>query len=221
MLAPDTGTNMCLAVQGGVKSFLSDEGPDSSITTVAERFSARVLLAAQGNSGTILSFFFMTLSKIINSSGRKAELTLAEFQEIIGKIGTEVMSCMPDAVVGTMISVVEESSKEIAAHKATSLEGMVNAWVAAGQASLERTPDQLCVNGKYVLKNAGVVDSGAKGYVLLLEGMQMALAGTLEYGEYLSTAKDPEAMDQAVEGGQDLHDGHDHGAGNVRSNRGN
>jgi len=210
----DTGTNMCLAVQGGVKSYV-DDGPDASITTVAERFQGRVLLAAQGNSGTILSFFFMTLYKLLKSD-RKAELTLAEFQAVVGNIGSQMMSCMPDAQVGTMISVVKESSNDLAAHQASSLEDMVNAWVKAGQASLARTPDQLVVDGKHILRNAGVVDSGAKGFVLLLEGMQMALAGTLEYGEYLSAAKDPEAMDQAVEGGQDLHEGHDHGSGELK-----
>jgi dihydroxyacetone kinase-like predicted kinase len=49
---------------------------------------------------------------------------------------------------------------------------MLDVWAKAAQESLQRTPDQLVVDGKYILRNAGVVDSGAKGYVLLIEGMQ-------------------------------------------------
>jgi dihydroxyacetone kinase-like predicted kinase len=207
----DTGTNMCLAVQGGVKSYAQD-GPNQDLTKMAEGFAAKVMLSAQGNSGTILSFVFMEVAKHLVDNGRKANVSLEEFCSIFGAIGKKAMSCMPDAKVGTMISVVQESSEELfkAAKNVNNLGEMLDVWAKAAQESLQRTPDQLVVDGKYILRNAGVVDSGAKGYVLLIEGMQQALAGTLVYGEYFAQARDTKAMDQAI-GGGDLHGDHSHG----------
>jgi len=187
-----------------VRSF-GDEGPDANITSMAEAFSAKVMLAAQGNSGTILSFVFMEIAKHL-SLGRNSELTLSEFRTLFSKVGDEVMACMPDAKVGTMISVVQESSEGLAKSNSATLKELVDTWAQEAEASLLRTPDQLVVDGKYVLKNAGVVDSGAKGWVLLVQGMKLALEGTLEYGEYFSHAQDPEALDQLVGGATGDHD---------------
>eukprot|EP00938_MAST-03A_sp_MAST-3A-sp1_P003762 g3762.t1 len=56
----------------------------------------------------------------------------------------------------------------------------------AGKSSLARSPDELVVNGKKILKGKGVVDSGAQGFVLILQGMMDAINGTLIYGDYLA-----------------------------------
>jgi fatty acid-binding protein DegV len=198
----DTGTNMVLAVAGGVRSF-GEDPPASSITDCAEGFGSRVVLSAQGNSGTILSFFFTQLAQELADNGRQSELTLDEFRTRIGTVGSNMMKAMPDAVPGTMISVVQESAEALAKAESSTcstVTDMIDVWVKAANESLQRTPDQLCVDGKYVLKAAGVVDSGAKGFFWLVEGMQKGLAGNLTYGDYFVSSTDPNAVEDAIKG---------------------
>ena len=107
----DTGTNMCLTVQGGVKSF-GDKPPTADLAELSGTFAARAMLTAQGNSGTILTFFFSTLSKEIGA-GTKA-LDVQAFMAAIGRVGTQMMKSMQSAKIGTMLSVVQEASLGLA-----------------------------------------------------------------------------------------------------------
>jgi len=97
---------------------------------------------------------------------------------------------------GTILSVTREAFK--ATKGSRTLSELVKKALDASKASLSRTPDELIVNGKKILKGKGVVDSGAQGFVLILQGMSDALAGTLVYGDYLAqnkTAADPISID--------------------------
>ena len=102
-----------------------------------------------------------------------------------------MMNVMPNAKHGTILSVIEKSIEDLVATKLQpgetwNVHQLVTHWQSAAQQELERTPDQLEVNGKFVLKERNVVDSGAQGFVYLLDGMALALKGELTYGNYLS-----------------------------------
>ena len=56
---------------------------------------------------------------------------------------------------------------------------LITQWHENGKKELAKTPEQLQVDGKFVLKEAGVVDSGAAGFVFMVEGMLKACQGTL------------------------------------------
>ena len=58
---------------------------------------------------------------------------------------------------------------------------MLERWAAQADTELQKTPEQLIVNGKKVLAGKGVVDSGAKGFVLMVEGMFLAAQGKLNF----------------------------------------
>ena len=68
-----------------------------------------------------------------------------------------------------MVSVARDCSQLSGTYN--TLTEVVTAWAESGQRELKKTPEQLVVDGKYVLKDAGVVDSGAAGFVNVIEGM--------------------------------------------------
>eukprot|EP00912_Choanoflagellata_sp_UC4_P000241 UC4_evm1s153 len=83
----------------------------------------------------------------------------------------------------------------------------MSAWLEASQRSLQKTPDQLIVEGRKVLKERNVVDSGAQGLVYILEGFVRGLTGTLQYGDYLCTGTDAHDLVTEAIGGDTKHHG--------------
>ena len=139
-------------------------------------------------------------------------------------VGESIEQSVSNPVPGTMVStvqgaIVNSDVKEIAAAEigGKKLWQLVDALFTNGDAACKRTPLELKVKGKLVLKGRGVVDSGALGFVHLLEGMQQAMAGKLEYGEYMSafvgSKAEEEAIDEKVGGDAGGEGGHgmDHG----------
>jgi dihydroxyacetone kinase-like predicted kinase len=152
----DTGTNMVISLKSGAANI--GDSPPSNLAEAALGFSGRVLLSAQGNSGTILSYFFVNLGDAM--SGKEA-IGVEEFAAVLGALGKKAMGdAMADAKPGTMLSVIEYSCQKVAASGATDVGSLLRAWHAAAEEAVQMTPDQLVVNGKLILKNAGVVDSG-------------------------------------------------------------
>ena len=88
---------------------------------------------------------------------------------------------------------------------------LVTIWHDASATALAKTPDQLVVDGRHVLKDANVVDSGAQGLVFFLQGMAEAVRGELVYGDdYLGTVMDSGDVAENTFGDHDYHDaGHD------------
>ena len=171
----DTGNNMVICMKNPIKGLFTE--PQASVVDAATNLAADVLLYGQGNSGTILSHFFIQLAEGIKAVAAGAEsITSAQFATAVATASAAMKDAVPDVVEGTMISVARDCGQDLAPTDDT-VKAFVAAWLEKGEAELALTPERLQVDGKFVLKEAGVVDSGAKGFVDMIGGMAAAIAG--------------------------------------------
>lgn len=166
----DTGTNMARTMEGGLAE-AGREGVPESISEASARFTRGALLSARGNSGVILSQIFAGINeKLANCE----KATAAELAEAYRNGVSKAYAAVQNPTEGTILTVFREST-ETAASKAANgatVEEFLESHIAEGRASLARTKDLLPV-----LAEAGVVDSGAAGYLYIAEGMFEALCG--------------------------------------------
>lgn len=166
----DTGTNMSLTMSKALEE-LRNVPESADISEVSSRAAAAMIRGARGNSGVITSLLFRGISKGLN--GR----TAANCDDIATafEIGVEsAYKAVMNPVEGTILSV-----SKAAARKAREMVFITNdpivQWsemVKEAKASLEMTPQQLPI-----LKKAGVVDAGGKGFVIIIEEMLRAFKG--------------------------------------------
>jgi len=164
----DTGTNMFLTVASVLEEMRPADLNDREAVCAA--MSHGSLMGARGNSGVILSQVLRGMS----SGFAKAKDIDAE---VLASALTEASVAADGAVMkpveGTILTVVREVAR--AAQQAAETDSIVPTIEAAlreGEAALERTPEQLSV-----LKEAGVVDAGGAGFLLLLHGILRVLDG--------------------------------------------
>jgi len=217
----DTGNNMVISTRGAVVAMTKT--PPSALSASAMLVAGQTAICSTGNSGTLLSYMFNKISDgFRETAGGDTfdSLTLDQVAVILNAVGKDMSNAMTNAVPGTLVSVICDCLCA-ATGNTTDLKAMITAMQMEGNASLQRTPEQLVVNGKYILKDAGVVDSGAQGFMYMIDGMLLAINGTLDYGEYLlagsGAATDYKVMEEKVigtgNGDPDPHAGHDHGEG--------
>lgn len=167
----DTGMNMNLTMSSGAKEILNKNDEDAY--SIAKYFSRGLLMGARGNSGVITSQIFRGFAKAIEN---KDKLTAVDIAEAL-RAGKEASyKAVMRPVEGTILTIIREVSDTLI-HRVddeTSVERAFEIILEEGKASLERTPSLLPV-----LKEVGVVDSGAAGLVTIFEGMQKALKGEL------------------------------------------
>ncbi len=165
----DTGTNMSMTIGTAVTELRKTE-PDT-VDQAASLTASALLRGARGNSGVILSLLFRGLSKGLK--GREtagAEVFAAAMQEGVSSAYKAVMK----PAEGTVLTVSRLAAKRAvdAAAEAEDVEAMLEAAIQEGQEALAATIDM-----NPVLKKAGVVDAGGKGYLLILQGMLAELRG--------------------------------------------
>ena len=169
----DTGTNMMMTIQSGVKNIatLSTE----SCGELASAFSRGLLLGARGNSGVILSQIFRGFGESLKE---KQELVLVDVVEAFKKGTERAYKAVLKPTEGTMLTVIREASEELekvaASNKKMTIEQAFETLLNKANESLENTPNLLPV-----LKEAGVVDSGGAGVVKVLEGFLSAINGNV------------------------------------------
>lgn len=168
----DTGTNMNLTFSSGVKD--TQSVLSMNVGDISKVLSKGLLMGARGNSGVILSQIFRGFYQSVEG---KAELDAKDFAHAFVK-GTEIAyKAVMRPVEGTILTVLRESSKQAFDYLETypnkDILEYFDFLIAAAQESLLRTPDLLPV-----LKEVGVVDSGAFGYIKILEGFRLGLKGT-------------------------------------------
>jgi DAK2 domain fusion protein YloV len=156
----DTGTNMARTLDAVVEA-LDDASPDMHGTCQA--ISRGSLMGARGNSGVILSQILRGMAGVLERAGDATGSTLAE---ALRAAATAAYAAVLKPVEGTILTVVRVAADaaEEAAHLGGSVVDVLDAARAAGRDALARTPDQLPV-----LRDAGVVDAGGAGFVLLLD----------------------------------------------------
>lgn len=165
----DTGTNMLLTMRSALEEVAKAGGGD--VGAVAQAAAHGSLMGARGNSGVILSQILRGMARFID--GRKA-LDGAEMASALREGANTAYRGIGKPVEGTMLTVAREAADAaVAASQEERTVGQVlRRAVEAARRSLENTPNLLPT-----LKEAGVVDAGGQGYLLLLEGAYQFLSG--------------------------------------------
>ena len=165
----DTGTNMTLTMSAGAAE-VKKHDPDT-VGQASSIVANALLRGARGNSGVILSLLFRGISKGLKDISEANALQFALAMEA----GVEAAyKAVMKPAEGTMLTVsrVASAAAVAFAESENDIEKMLAHTIKVGHQAVEATIDQ-----NPVLKKAGVVDSGGKGYVLILEGMLRALRG--------------------------------------------
>ena len=156
----DTGTNMARTLDAVVAEM--DEAPVELVPT-CDAISHGSLMGARGNSGVILSQILRGLASTLK---QHADLTASRVADALTAAAAGAYQAVLKPIEGTILTVARESAEaaRCAAADGGSLVGVLRAARAAGRDALDRTPDLLPV-----LKDAGVVDAGGAGFLLLLD----------------------------------------------------
>ena len=165
----DTGTNMSLTISYAIKE-LSKVNNDN-ITDIGKALSKGSLMGARGNSGVILSQIIRGIAKSIEG---KDSLNVNDLALALKNGSDTAYKAVIKPIEGTILTVIRETGEyavKIANENMDMIE-FLELVVKKANESLEKTPELL-----KALKEAGVVDSGGKGLVLILEGMLSSLKG--------------------------------------------
>ena len=164
----DTGTNLAITLRA-VLPVLQDS-PPAHAGQLLTRAADAALDGARGNSGAILAQFLLGLG---DRAGQLSALSVAEFADAMQGGADYAREALSEPRDGTILSVLQDVGAELralAAHGVGDFAALLRPALARAQRSLEATRDQL-----EVLKRANVVDAGAAGLVLLLEGLSAYL----------------------------------------------
>ncbi len=166
----DTGTNMSLTVMAAVKEMNLKEMIRADEAT--EAVAKGALKGARGNSGVILSQLFRGFARGVAG---EAEITPAVFARGL-KMGAETaykaMMKPKEGTILTVARVIAESAEAQAKKEPNDMEALFRVILSSGENILRRTPEMLPV-----LKQAGVIDAGGRGLMLIYTGMNAVLCG--------------------------------------------
>jgi len=162
----DTGSNMAATLRDTLRGVGAGLQTAGEITAAIARGA---LLSARGNSGVILSQILRGFAEATAGAERLDGLALAQALLRGSKAAYESIE---HPVEGTILTVVRAAADAAASMRSADPRPVLEASVTAARAALVRTPDLLPV-----LKQAGVVDSGGYGLVVLLEGALQFLKG--------------------------------------------
>lgn len=186
----DTGTNMSMTLGAGAQE-LRRTRPDS-VGAVAKTAASALLRGARGNSGVILSLLFRGISKVLKGKNTCTAYDLGQaFKEGVDSAYKAVMK----PAEGTILTVsrVAAGAAVDFAETGTDIELLLSCALESARDALALTVEQ-----NPVLKKAGVVDAGGKGYVVILDAMLASLQGRVaaaEGGAELTEQADFSAFD--------------------------
>lgn len=187
----DTGTNMAMTMQSAAKFIRQAQTP--SIEVYAREAAYGAVMGARGNSGVIFS---QILTGFAKSLAGCETITPTNLVKAFSGGVQSAYKAVSNPMEGTILTVVREAAEALASKYQKDMDvcECLRVYIAAGAAALDRTPELLPV-----LKQAGVVDAGGRGYLYVVEGMLASLEGkTIE-------KHTPQAHDD-----KDLNDNFDH-----------
>ncbi len=192
----DTGTNMSLTI--GTAAAEAKKKPAQSIGKAASVNASALLRGARGNSGVILSLLFRGISKGFKE---KDEADGVVFAAALNEGVSAAYKAVMKPAEGTILTVSRLAAARAAeaAQERNSVEAVLEAAIAEGQAALADT-----VNQNPVLKKAGVVDAGGKGFLTILQGMLDELRGLPVPAEEDEGLPVKESADFAALGEEDI-----------------
>lgn len=160
----DTGTNMSMTI-GSAKRELELVSDNATVEEVSKVTASALLRGARGNSGVILSLLFRGISKGLKG---KAEMTKEDFASALTMGVESAYKAVMKPTEGTILTVSKAAAQKAVeiAENDMDMGAFFEEICKASEEMLNKTPEMLPV-----LKKAGVVDSGAKGFLVILEGM--------------------------------------------------
>lgn len=164
----DTGTNMSLTMKSVFNKLQSS---DDDMKSVAKALGTGSLMGARGNSGVILSQLCRGVTLVLESSD---EVGVEEIAQACVSAKETAYKAVLKPTEGTILTVSRMMAEFATANKSKYNDAVefLTDIVAEGNVALDNTPELLPV-----LKQAGVVDAGGKGLMVLLEGFLASVSG--------------------------------------------
>ena len=167
----DTGTNMSMTLNNAAEQLNKLESP--TLGRALEVTSSALLRGARGNSGVITSLLFRGIAKGMKDARTADGAVLAEGLKEGAATAYKAVMKPAEGTILTVARIAGDAAVK-AAKKTRDPEAVLGAAIKSAKKALDET-----VNQNPVLKKAGVVDAGGYGYLLILQGMQDALSGTI------------------------------------------
>ncbi len=167
----DTGTNMTLTIKSAVNE-VAALGDTGSMADICKAMSSGSLRGARGNSGVILSQLIRGFGKVAKS---ETELTIPVLADAFDRAVETAYKAVMKPKEGTILTVartIAEDAVRQAQLAPDDYDALFNVILQSGDAILKRTPEMLPV-----LKQAGVVDAGGYGLLLIYTGYAAVLRG--------------------------------------------
>lgn len=175
----DTGTNMLFTMRSALTAATTAVDSDRDVVAVAAALAQGALHGARGNSGVILSQILRGIADVTAAAAADApgfgDIDGAVFGAALRHaVGLVVSSMGGEAVAGTIVSVLQAAAEaaEDTAADGNGLADVVSAAADTAVLALDHTPHQLAV-----LADAGVVDAGGRGLVVLLDALSSTISG--------------------------------------------
>ena len=165
----DTGTNMSLTLKSAVNEMAKCR--NNNLQELSEAVAKGALRGARGNSGVILSQILRGLCSVIKKSKTVDAKVFAQGLRNGAEVAYGAVSKPKEGTILTVIRMVADHAQQVRVRN-KDFEEFFPEIIEAGNQALALTPSLLPV-----LKKAGVVDSGGKGLMFVLEGMYKALMG--------------------------------------------
>ena len=165
----DTGTNMTLTIGAAAQDMKKKQY--DGVGQAANAAASALLRGARGNSGVILSLLFRGFAKAVRD---KTTMDGADLAMALDFGVAAAYKAVMKPAEGTILTVSRMAAARAAgaARENADLESVLQAAIEEGSAALDHTIDQ-----NPVLKKAGVVDAGGKGFLVILQGMLDELQG--------------------------------------------
>ncbi len=163
----DTGINMYLTMKSAVET--AEKSEDTSAAAISAAAARGALMGARGNSGVILSQILKGIAKGIEG---KKTFSFRDFAAALHIASEQAYRVIANPVEGTILTVIREASNAASrtAERHASFARSIGSVVSQARRTVKKTPEMLPV-----LKEAGVVDAGAKGLYYFLKGMEGAI----------------------------------------------
>ena len=207
----DTGTNMALTTEAVVAELAQVEA-GASLGDVCRAIGHGSLMGARGNSGVILSQLLRGMGERMAGAGPSG-VQGGVLADALGHAADLARRAVVRPVEGTILSVASAAAEGAAKGTvagSSALLGVIEAAHAAATDALARTPEQLPV-----LAQAGVVDAGGAGFVLLLDALWLVVDGR-PLPEPPNTPVEVDLGQLAAGGGTGAEGEGDHEVGDLR-----
>ena len=166
----DTGTNMSLTMQSATRELNSKEYLRAD--EAANALAKGALKGARGNSGVITSQLLRGFAKALNGIEKITPVQFAEALMKGSEMAYKAVMKPKEGTILTVARVVAEDALKQAKKAPDDYDQLITVILKSGEAILKKTPDMLPA-----LKQAGVVDSGGRGLMLIYQGYADVLRG--------------------------------------------